>query len=349
MAFQAQALPESALARYRVCERLPLRGAQLAYRVEDPDADGAERLLRVWPASRQLRAAWHEELLAGREQQLALRLPGLTALYELAGALDPLRGERQLISVEDWYRPEDSLWRRVRAGALAASADEAMALAIRLADLAARLADAGRAHGQISPGQVVFCGGQPRLVHPLVAELLATPGSDGRERGLRLGALCRPPELAPEQEADPSTDCFAIGATMFVHLSGRVPRILATSGLRGADLGVPDLKRFRPELDDALVLIIGHCLAADPAQRYAGPRWLLEDLRALAGGRRAEHAERAPSSRLIRVELQSLASSARGGQRASSDPLRSLHRVVLLVLVVVAVAALIWLLQWLGS
>lgn len=121
--------------------------------------------------------------------------------------------------------------------------------------------------------------------------------------GVLLGS---PAYLAPEQLAGgPATaagDVYALGATLFQLLAGRLPYEGRSMGelLREAAAGaLPDLGALRPDLPPALVALVGAAIARRPLDRPPGAAALAD---ALAVQRDAlEHGAGGPKSRLPRL------------------------------------------------
>jgi serine/threonine-protein kinase len=106
------------------------------------------------------------------------------------------------------------------------------------------------------------------------------------------GALLGTPAyMAPEQigaeAVSPATDLYALGATMYHALAGRLPfhgdnqyaLIYAIMESRP-----PPLASLRPDLDPGLAAVVARAMARDPAQRFASAREMRQALSALRIG-----------------------------------------------------------------
>jgi eukaryotic-like serine/threonine-protein kinase len=108
--------------------------------------------------------------------------------------------------------------------------------------------------------------------------------------------LGTPYYMSPEQctgngDITPSTDVYAIGATLFEMLAGRPP-FLGDDPMKVATMHcfeqVPDLKKLNPLVSDGAVQIIEKCLAKRPEQRYVDAAHLLTALELFLRGEASE-------------------------------------------------------------
>ncbi len=155
------------------------------------------------------------------------------------------------------------------------------------ADVAAALAHAhaqGVVHRDVKPANLVF--------DPASRRVWLTDFGAGRlddaER-TRTGVLVGTPSfMAPEQLAgrppDASGDVYALAATLFQLLTGRLPHEGATMGALLQSMArqrALDLRHLRPELPDTLARLLAQALEREPAAR-PGAAAFAEHLRALA-------------------------------------------------------------------
>jgi eukaryotic-like serine/threonine-protein kinase len=108
--------------------------------------------------------------------------------------------------------------------------------------------------------------------------------------------LGTPYYMSPEQctgngDITPSTDVYAIGATMFEMLAGRPP-FIGDDPMKVATMHCfeqpPDLKKLNPQVSDGAVQIIEKCLAKRPEQRYVDAAHLLTALELFLRGEASE-------------------------------------------------------------
>jgi serine/threonine protein kinase/class 3 adenylate cyclase len=108
--------------------------------------------------------------------------------------------------------------------------------------------------------------------------------------------LGTPYYMSPEQctgngDITPSTDIYAIGATLFEMLAGRPP-FIGDDPMKVATMHcfeqVPDLKKLNPLVSDSAVQIVEKCLAKRPEQRYLDATHLLAALELFLRGEASE-------------------------------------------------------------
>jgi len=260
-------------------------GALLAgrYRVDAPlGAGGMGAVFRGWDVRDELPVAL--KLLAGQDadavQQFAVEADLLTQLRSphvprVYAYLRPPAAPGHVLVME--YVAGEDLEQAVAArGPLPAA--EALGYARQVAQALVHL------HGQLPP--IVHRDIKPANLR-VDAEgnaWLLDLGIGGRQGGpTPPGALFAtlayaPPEQLRPGPADPRTDLFALGATLF-HLLAGAPPPSAVERLQGAAL--PDLAAACPGLGPAGAALVGRLLALDPAGRPQSAAELQEALEAM--------------------------------------------------------------------
>jgi len=103
--------------------------------------------------------------------------------------------------------------------------------------------------------------------------------------GQSLGTpLFMPPEVSSGKKAEPRSDLYSLGATMFYLLAGRPPFEGETATeiiIKSATQKPPALAAVAPHADRRLARIIDRLLSKDPRRRHPSARALLEELEAL--------------------------------------------------------------------
>jgi serine/threonine-protein kinase len=102
-----------------------------------------------------------------------------------------------------------------------------------------------------------------------------------------------PPYMAPElfagQRADPRSDVYAVGISLYQLLTGHVPfgeRKLTQLIRQHAEADLPDPRQTCPELPDEVVRLLARCLAKRPDERPDDGERLYQELRAVYLGLR---------------------------------------------------------------
>ena len=206
----------------------------------------------------------------------SLNHPHICTLYDI-GSQDGI----DFLVME--YLEGDTLAHRLAKGAL--PLDQALTVAIEIADALDKAHRQGITHRDLKPGNIMLTKGGAKLLDFGLAKL-RKPGTVGAEgfsaattasepltaRGTLLGTL---PYMAPEQlegkEADARTDIFAFGATVYEMATGQ--RAFAgdsQASLIGAILkdDPPPVSQLQPVTPAALDYIVKTCLAKDPDDRW---------------------------------------------------------------------------------
>ncbi len=92
------------------------------------------------------------------------------------------------------------------------------------------------------------------------------------------------PEMSEAGSLSPLVDIYALGVTLYQMLTGRVPYEAPTPmGVLLAHVSkpVPDVRLLRPDLPDAVQVVVEKAMAKDPQTRYQSARELASDLQAV--------------------------------------------------------------------
>jgi len=191
----------------------------------------------------------------------------------------------------------ETLANRVARGPL--PLDEALKIAIAIADALDKAHEKGVTHRDLKPGNVMLTATGAKLLDFGLAKLKQQSGpsndptprpadSDATSPGTILGTM---QYMAPEQlegkEADARTDIFAFGATLYEMISGKKAfegksRAHLIAAIVSAD---PEpLTKLQPSTPPALDFVVKRCLAKDPEERLQTAWDLLAQLRWVAEG-----------------------------------------------------------------
>lgn len=157
---------------------------------------------------------------------------------------------------------------------------------------------AGVVHRDLKPANVFLCAPGERVTAKILDFGIARPESTEGEtitRDFRLigtPAFMAPEQLSASQGAiSPATDVFALGATLYFALTGRVayPGEPTPALLSAICLHRPEPPHVvRPELPPALDDVLLAAMAVRPADRFASASALVEALRAAIEGHAPE-------------------------------------------------------------
>jgi len=200
-----------------------------------------------------------------REAETAGRLahPGIVTIHD-AGE------EQDLAYIAMEYVPGHDLSAHTRPGQLL-PARQVVGFGLRVAQALAHAHRLGVVHRDIKPANLLWVPGEDLLK---VADFgIARLADQSRTRtGTLLGT---PGYMAPEQlagqPADGRSDLYALGATLFQLLTGRLPfeaESLPELMYQITHQEAPDLRLLRPDLPPALAATLARLLRKSPAERY---------------------------------------------------------------------------------
>ena len=296
------------IGRYRILEKIGQGGMGSVFKAEDR-ADGTivaiKRLNAAMAADRQALHRFQKEARLLAEA----RHPNIANLLEI----NEDQGMHYLVME---YVSGTDLKHALQPGA---PLDERQAFEI-VADVARALIGAHErsiVHRDVKPANVMLAGFVDATQTLKYSNSVCLPGSNWTKPQVKLldfglarhvdqteslkltqtGAfLGTPYYMSPEQctgngDITPSTDVYAIGATLFEMLAGRPP-FIGDDPMKVATMHcfeqVPDLKKLNPLVSDGAVQIIEKCLAKQPEQRYVDAAHLVAALELFLRGEASE-------------------------------------------------------------
>lgn len=193
------------------------------------------------------------------------------------------------------HLPGGTLSERLRTGALAL--DEALSIGAQLADALEALHSDGTLHRDIKPSNIGFGrAGAPKLLDFGLARLLGpmkrndrvdiSPGLDDTSEATAIAGtpLYLSPESLAGEAPDEFVDLWALSLVVFEAIAGAHP--FAATSVHGVYRRIrteqPNLRRWQPDIPDAVQDFMARALALDRDRRPATARQLASELRRLA-------------------------------------------------------------------
>ncbi|MCX6576941.1 MAG: serine/threonine protein kinase, partial [Candidatus Aminicenantes bacterium] len=165
--------------------------------------------------------------------------------------------------------------------------DEAVPIAAQVCEGLTEAHRLGVVHRDLKPQNIMIdSDGNVRIMDFGIARSLAAKGVT--EAGMIIGT---PDYMSPEQvegmEADARSDIYALGATLYEMVTGRVPfegdTALIIAMKHKAEIPLSP-KEINPQLSEELSTVILKCLEKDREKRYQTAEELLAELRCLEEG-----------------------------------------------------------------
>ena len=280
--------PGARLGPYEIVSALGAGGMGEVYKARDTRLDRSVAIKIVsatLATDRQFRERFDREARAISQ----LTHPHICTLYDVGGE----QGTAFLVME---YLEGETLADRLRKGAL--PLDDALQVAMQIADALSAAHRHGIIHRDLKPGNVMLTKAGAKLLDFGLAKASGSAVADAGQsmlpttpatltaQGTILGTL---QYMAPEQieghEADGRTDIFAFGAVLYEMLtgtkafSGASPASLIASILSSQPLKVSTVQTLAPA---ALDHLIERCLAKDPDERWASVHDVLLELKWIA-------------------------------------------------------------------
>ena len=275
------------LGPFRIGHLIGAGGMGEVYRATDTRLD-RDVAIKVLPRASAIDAASRDAFEREARAISKLTHPRISTLYDVGSA--PFGGATVPYLVMELVDGE-TLAARLARGPL--PVDQALAVAIEIADALVAAHAAGVVHRDIKPANIMLTRsgaklldfGLARLQHSLAAAQPAGTfaGNPQTQHSALLGTL---PYMAPEQlrgaEIDARTDLFAFGAVLYEMLTGRRAFDAASEAELAAAIREHEpapLAAQAPRVPPALDRVVTTCLAKDPVERWQTAKDLLRELR----------------------------------------------------------------------
>ncbi len=281
-------VPGMRLGPYEIVEMIGAGGMGEVYKANDTRLERAvavKLLPTQWAENTEMRQRFE------REAQIiaSLHHPNICVLHDV-GKQD---GHHFLVME---YLEGETLGKRLESGGMAW--EEALKIAIAIADALDKAHRKGVVHRDLKPANVLLTESGPKLLDFGLAKWNA-PSSSSSGAGVSVGTLSgltvpgailgTLQYMSPEQlegvDSDARTDIFAFGAVLHEMITGRKAfegksRVLLMSAIATAEPAA--LSGSQPAAPKALDHVVKVCMAKDPADRWQTARDLLAELEWIA-------------------------------------------------------------------
>jgi Tol biopolymer transport system component len=286
MAFE----PGSRLGRYKILAALDTANAEEAYKASDTERNRTVTI-KILPKDISESAASSQRLENAVRAVASLNHPNISAVYEVGR-------DQETGYIVTEYLEGTTLAERLARGPL--DLEEALKIAIAMADALDKAHRQGVAHRSLSPSRVMLTPSGVKMFDFGLADAPVASGppisaSVASTRTAPALAMALPTSLMPYQspeqldgkEADARCDLFAFGSILYEMIAGKPAFEGRTQALLIAAIQTIDPEPFsktQPVAPAALDFIVRRCLAKDPKKRLHSAFDLLCQLRWIAGG-----------------------------------------------------------------
>ena len=309
----------STIAHYRILETLGAGGMGAVYKAYDEKLQRVVAL-KMLPPEALAEDDRRRRFLREARAASALNHPHILTVYEV-GEDD---GKPYLVME---YVEGETLRQKLAARAL--DLEEALAIAIQVADGLAKAHARGIIHRDLKPENLIISrDGYAKILDfglaKLVVDTERVPTFDSSEKtrilfetqpGLIMGTIAY---MSPEQllghRVDPRSDIFSLGIVLYEMFAGRGPfarQNQIDTMYAIVNLDPPPAHAARPDLPHALTAIIAKALAKSPDERYQKAAELASALKAVSRDVELGRAQPAPAPAKPRLVLRHVVAAAR--------------------------------------
>ena len=308
--------PGTRLGPYEILSPLGAGGMGEVYRARDTRL-GREVAVKVLPE----RYSGDTDLARRFEQEAravaALSHPNVVTLYDFGRDGDRLYAVSELLEGETL---------RTRLAHTPPPWQKAIDIAVAVADGLAAAHARGIVHRDLKPENIFLTSdGRVKILDFGLArwrpaagaagETSAPTAAGGTEPGYVMGTVgYMSPEQVRGEQAEPTSDIFALGCVLYESISGRKAFVRNTSAETMASIlrdPAPDLSAIDPALPRELSRTIEHCLEKTPGERFQSARDLAFALRAVQSAAATPRVSSGGTKRVIdSIAVLPLASAA---------------------------------------
>lgn len=252
--------------RYRIDEILGQGGMSAVYKAYDPNLKRVVAVKMIHP-----HLAGDPKFLVRFEEEAAavaqLRHPNIVQVWDFNHDGDQYYMVQEFVpgeTLQERLRRLNRVGRRL-------SVDEVIRFTLNICEATGYAHRLGMIHRDIKPANIMLSdSGQAVLMDFGIVKI--TAGQQHTATGAVVGtAVYLPPEIIRGETADPRSDIYSLGVTLFEMVSGRPP-FEADSAMTLLMMHlhdpVPDLRLLRPEVPDDLMAVIEKALAKNREDRY---------------------------------------------------------------------------------
>ncbi len=272
------------IGRYELLEELGRGAMGAVFKARDPNLGRAVAVKVILTANLTPQALAEYKKRFYREAEAAGRMthPGVVTIHDMGE--DPTSGQPYLVMEYIEGVPLDSMIEEVPAGLpLAQVLDLGAQVALAL-DYAHQR---GVVHRDIKPANILVTkDGRAKIADFGIAKL---EGAQLTQTGQLVGT---PAFMSPEQFSgggvDARSDIFSLGAVLYESLTGKMPfpgETVTEIIYKVVHAPLAPARQHNPQLPAEVDMVLGRCLAKDPAQRYQRAQALAADLDNLKAGR----------------------------------------------------------------
>jgi basic membrane protein A len=265
------------IGRYEVKAELGRGGMAIVYHAYDPHFE-RDVAVKVLPHEFLFEPTFRARFEREARTIAALEHPAIVPVHDFG------EDEGRLFLVMR-YMAGGTLADRIRQGPL--PLDETARIYERLAPALDEAHAAGIIHRDVKPSNILFDHRDDAHLSDFGIVKVAEMTAQLTGSGIVGTPAYMAPEMADPHELTGLVDIYALGVTLFQTLTGEQPYQAPTPmGVMMAHVSkpIPDARRLRPDLPDAVQAVVARAMAKDPMDRYPTAGEMAADLQAVSSG-----------------------------------------------------------------